>query len=302
MEQSGINMYQYGGVMKKAGKIALNYLTLTAAAFIYAVAISLFLDPNDIAAGGVTGISILISRFVPIPTGTLVLMFNIPIVALGLWKFGLRFIFSTMYTVVFITLFMNALAPFGAVTDDLLIAAVLGGALAGTSLALAFKAGGTTGGVDIIIKVMRAKWRHIKTNVLFLLLDSVVIIASWIVFRDLTVAFYAGVVVVIDSIVMDKWLYGSDEAKLFFIVSSEPAKVKQRIMGDLSITTTIIPATGAYTNEHREMLMVVTRKQIAPKLEEIVKDEDSGAFMIVASASEIYGEGYKDIRRADGLL
>ena len=288
--------------MKKAGKIALNYLTLTAAAFIYAVAISLFLDPNDIAAGGVTGISILISRFVPIPTGTLVLMFNIPIVALGLWKFGLRFIFSTMYTVVFITLFMNALAPFGAVTDDLLIAAVLGGALAGTSLALAFKAGGTTGGVDIIIKVMRAKWRHIKTNVLFLLLDSVVIIASWIVFRDLTVAFYAGVVVVIDSIVMDKWLYGSDEAKLFFIVSSEPAKVKQRIMGDLSITTTIIPATGAYTNEHREMLMVVTRKQIAPKLEEIVKDEDSGAFMIVASASEIYGEGYKDIRRADGLL
>lgn len=284
--------------MKKTGKIIANYLTLTAAAFIYAVAISLFLDPNDIAAGGVTGISILISRFVPIPTGTLVLMFNIPIVALGLWKFGLRFIFSTIYTVVCITLFMNALAPFGAMTDDLLIAAVLGGALAGTALALAFKAGGTTGGVDIIIKVMRTKWRHIKTNVFFLLLDSFVITASWLVFRDLTVAFYAGVVVVIDSIVMDKWLYGSDEAKLFFIVSSEPAKVKERIMGELSITTTIIPATGAYTNEDKEILMVVTRKQIAPKLEEIVKDEDSGAFMIVASASEIYGEGYKDIRKA----
>ena len=283
--------------MKKTGKIIANYLTLTAAAFVYAVAVSLFLDPNDIAAGGVTGISILISRFVPIPTGTLVLMFNIPIVALGLWKFGLRFIFSTIYTVVCITLFMNALAPFGAVTDDLLIAAVLGGALSGTAIAFTFKAGGTTGGIDIIIKVMRTKWRHIKTNVFFLLIDSFVITASWLVFRDLTVAFYAGVVVVIDSIVMDKWLYGSDEAKLFFIVSSEPAKVKQRIMGELSITTTIIPATGAYTNEDREILMVVTRKQIAPKLEEIVKDEDSGAFMIVASASEIYGEGYKDIRR-----
>lgn len=283
--------------MGKLRKTIITYLILTAAAFIYAVSISLFLDPNDIATGGVTGMSILISRFVPLPTGTIVLLLNIPIVALGLWKFGLRFIFSTMYTLVFITVFINMLAPFGAVTDDLLIAAVIGGALTGLAIAIVFRAGGTTGGVDIIIKVMRTKLGHIKTNVLFLIFDSIVITASLFVFRDLTVAFYAGIVVVTDSIVMDKCLYGSDEAKLFFIVSSEPAKVKQRIMGELSITTTIIPATGAYTNEHKEMLMVVTRKQIAPKLEEIVKDEDSGAFMIVASASEIYGEGYKDIRR-----
>ncbi len=281
----------------KAKKAVTRYFILTAAAFIYSVAISLFLDPNDIAPGGVTGVSILVSRFVPISTGTIVLLLNIPIVALGLWKFGLRLICSTMYTLVVITLFMNTLEPLGAVTDDLLIAAVIGGALIGVSLAFVFKAGGTTGGADIIIKVLRTKWKHIKTNVLFLGFDSIVIVASWIVFRDLTVAFYAGVAVVIDSIVMDKCLYGSDEAKLFFIVSREPAKMKQRIMGELSITTTIIPATGAYTNEHKEMLMVVTRKQIAPKLEEIVKDEDSGAFMIVTSASEIYGEGYKDIRR-----
>lgn len=281
----------------KTKKTATRYFILTAAAFIYAVAISLFLDPNDIAPGGVTGLSILVNRFVPLPVGTINLLLNVPIVALGLWKFGWRFIASTMYTLAMTTVFIDTLSPFGAVTDDLLIAAVLGGALIGVSLAYVFKAGATTGGADIIVKVMRTKWQHIKTNMLFLAFDSMVIVASWIVFRDLTVAFYAGIAVAVDSVVMDRVLYGSDEAKLFFIISNEPTKMKQRIMGELDITTTIVPAIGAYTKEQKEMLMVVTRKQIAPKLEEIVKDEDSGAFMIIASANEIYGEGYKDIMR-----
>ena len=206
-------------------------------------------------------------------------------------------LFRSMYALFMITVFMNTLSPLGAVTQDLLIGAVIGGALIGVALALVFKSGATTGGADIIIKVMRTKWKHIKTNILFLAFDSMVIVASWIVFRDLTVAFYAGVAVVIDSIVMDKVLYGSDEAKLIFIISSEPTKMKQRIMGELDITTTIIPAIGAYTKEQKEMLMVVMRKQMAPKLEEIVKDEDKDAFMIIASANEIYGQGYKDITR-----
>ena len=124
-----------------------------------------------------------------------------------------------------------------------------------------------------------------------------VILASWIVFRDLTVAFYAGIAVVTDSIVMDKILYGSDEAKLTYIVSAKPAQMKQRLFDELDTTATVITARGAYTNAPKELLMIVTRKQIYPKLEEIVKDEDPTAFMIVSSASEIFGEGYKDITR-----
>ncbi|HBV81594.1 MAG TPA: YitT family protein [Lachnospiraceae bacterium] len=280
---------------KKAAKKVRNYVILTAAAIFYAAAISLFLDPNNIAPGGVTGISILVNRFLKIPTGTLNMLFNVPIVLLGLWKFGWRFICSTMYALALITIFINSFAAYGAMTDDLLIAAVLGGALIGVALALVFKAGATTGGIDIIIKVVRTKHKHIKTNILFLLFDSMVILASWIVFQDLTVAFYAGIAVITDSIVMDKILYGSDEAKLTYIVSGKPEQVKQRICEELGITATVITARGAYTNAPKELLMIVTRKQVYPRLEEIVKDEDSSAFMIVSSASEIFGEGYKDI-------
>ncbi len=282
---------------EKAVKNLKNYVILTAAAVIYAVAISLFLDPNNIAPGGVTGISILVNRFTKIPTGTVNMMINIPIVLLGFWRFGWRFICSTMYVLALITIFINSLAVYGAVTDDLLIAAVLGGALIGVALALVFKAGATTGGIDIIVKVVRTKRKHIKTNILFLAFDSMVILASWLVFQDLTVAFYAGIAVITDSIVMDKILYGSDEAKMIFVICDKPEQVKQRLFGELDLTATIIPAKGAYTNAPKEMLMIVTRKQVYPKLEEVVKDEDASAFMIVSSASEIFGEGYKDITR-----
>lgn len=274
-----------------------SYIILTVAALIYAVAVSLFLDPNNIAPGGVTGIAILVSRFVPITTGTVNLLINVPIVLLGLWKFGWRFICSTMYALAMITVFINAFEVYGAVTEDLLIAAVIGGALIGSALALVFKAGATTGGADIIVKVLRTKWKHIKTNTLFLVFDSIVIIASWIVFHDLTVAFYAGVAVVTTSAVMDRILYGSDEARLTYIISSNPEQMKRRILDELEITATIITARGAYSNSPRELLMIAVRKQMYPKLEEIVKDEDVSAFMIVSSANEIYGEGYKDITK-----
>lgn len=280
-----------------AAKRIKTYVLITAGALIYAAAISLFLDPNDIAPGGVTGIAILINRFAPIPTGTLNMLLNVPIVLLGLWKFGWRFICSTLYALAMITVFINTLAPLGPVTDDLLIAAVLGGAFVGIALAIVIRAGATTGGVDIIIKVLRTKWRHIKTNKLFLLFDTMVILASWAVFRDMTVAFYAGITVVVDSMVMDYVLYGGDEAKLIYIVSSNPEQMKQKFLTDLDITATIIPARGAYTNAPKELLMIVTRKQMAPRIEEVVKEEDTGAFMIISSASEIFGEGYKDITR-----
>ena len=284
-------------VVGKTTNRVKNYIILTVAALIYAVAVSLFLDPNNIAPGGVTGIAILVSRFTPITTGTVNLLINVPIVLLGLWKFGWRFICSTMYALAMITVFINAFEGYGAVTEDLMIAAVIGGALIGSALALVFKAGATTGGADIIVKVLRTKWKHIKTNTLFLVFDSIVIIASWIVFHDLTVAFYAGIAVVTTSAVMDRILYGSDEARLTYIISSNPEQMKRRILDELEITATIITARGAYSNSPRELLMIAVRKQMYPKLEEIVKDEDVSAFMIVSSANEIYGEGYKDITK-----
>ena len=270
-----------------------DYVVITIASFIYAVSVGLFLDPNSLAPGGVTGIAIIMNRLTSLETGTWMLIINIPILLLGTWKFGFRFILSTMYCTALTALFTNLLAPIGAVTTDPLLAALVGGALMAVSLGWVFKAGSTTGGTDIIIKVLRLKFPYLKTGSLFLLTDAMIVTASAFVFRNIDRALYAGLVVFITSFLLDVVLYGRDGAKLIYIISDHSESITKRILEELDIGVTHMQGTGAYSGKDKNVIMCAIRKQLAPKAEEIVKEEDPLAFMIVTSATEIFGEGYK---------
>lgn len=281
---------------KKTGKRrALDYVAITLGAFLYAVSISFFLDPNSLAPGGVTGIAIILNHVVGLETGTWLLIVNIPIVAVGMWKFGWRFILSTMYCTAVTSLFTNLLAPFGAVTGDPFLATLAGGALMAAGLGLVLKSGATTGGTDIIIKLLHLRYPHLKTGSLFLITDAVIVILSAFVFQDIDVALYAGVVVFINSILLDLVLYGRDGAKLIFIISDRHEAITGRVLEELDVGATYITGSGAYSGKAKSVIMCVMKKQLSPKAEEIVRQEDPGAFMIVASATEIFGEGYKSI-------
>ena len=237
-----------------------DYVMITVASFVYAVSVSLFLDPNSLAPGGITGIAIILNRLFGIETGTWMLLINIQILLIGIWKFVLRFILSTIYCTAMTSLFTNLLTPVGAVTTDPLLASLTGSALMAVSMGWVFKAGSTTGGTDIIIKLLRLKFPYLKTGALFFLTDVVIVIASAFVFRNIDKALYAGIVVIITSVVLDVVLYGRD---------------------------------GAYCGKEKSVIMCAMKKNISPKAEEIVKEEDPLAFMIVTSATEIFGEGYK---------
>lgn len=279
---------------KKSLKLRVrNYFITTIAAVIYAVAISLFLDPNSLAPGGVTGISIILNRITGIETGTWILVLNIPIMALGMWKFGLRFILSTIYSIVVISTVTNVLTPVGAITTDPFLAALAGGTLMAIGLGWAFKSGSTTGGTDIIVKVLRLRFPHLKTGALFLLTDAMVVIGSSFVFKDIDRALYAGLTVFITSILLDMVLYGRDGAKLIYIISDHSEQITNRLLEELDIGVTYVQGSGAYSGKDKNVIMCVMRKQLSPKAEDIVKEEDPLAFMIVTSATEIYGEGYK---------
>lgn len=270
-----------------------DYLLITAGAAIYAVGVSLFLDPNNLAPGGVTGISIMVNRFVNISTGTLILVLNIPVLLLGMMKFGWRFLITTCYSLLMISIFTNLLAPFGAATEDALLAAIAGGSLVAVGIGFTFKAGATSGGTDIIVKCLRLKFKHLKSSFLFMAVDAAVVAASAIVFQNLNTAMYAGMAVFISSLVMDMVLYGRDGAKLIYIISDKPDRIAKRLLDDLGVGATYIAGSGAYSNMDKKIIMCVMRKQIAPQAEDIVKEEDKDAFMIVTSANEIFGEGYK---------
>jgi len=277
----------------KALGMAWNYVIITIFSLTYAAGISMFLDPNNLAPGGVSGISIMLSRISPIPTGTWILLLNIPILALGLWKFGLKFLVSTIYCTFVSSVFTNILSTFGALTTDKLLAAAAGGTIMAVSMGMILKAGATTGGIDIVVKVLRLKYRHLKTGNLYLILDAIVVTLSGIMFHNLEIALYAAVTIFVNSVVLDTVLYGKDGAKMIYIISDRPKQITDRLLADLDIGVTSLYGEGAYSGKEKKVLMCVMRKPLAPKAQEIVQEEDPEAFMIVSDATEIFGEGYK---------
>lgn len=276
-----------------SGTTVKKYIVITIAAVIYASGISLFLDPNSLAPGGVTGISIILNRLTNVETGTWILILNIPIILLGAWKFGVKFIVSTIYCIVITSVVTNSLEPVGALTTDPLLATLSGSALMALGMGWVFKSGATTGGMDIIVKVLRLKYPHMKTGSLFMVMDAVIVTLAAFIFRDVDRALYAGMVVFITSMLLDLVLYGRDGAKLIYIISDRAEEIAGRLLEELDLGVTYVKGSGAYSGKEKQVIMCVVKKPLAPKTEDVVKQEDPLAFMIVTSATEIYGEGYK---------
>ena len=273
-------------------KVIKKYAVITVTALLNAVAISLFIDPNNLVPGGVTGIAIIISRFLPVETGTLIFIFNIPILLFAIWQFGIKFTISTIYAITLISAFTNILAPIGPATNDILLAAIAGGVLYAVSIGFIMKMGATTGGMDIVVKWLRTKLPYLKTGVLFFITDVIIISMSGIVLQNIDAALYAGITVVVNSIVLDIVLYGKDEAKLLYIISDRPKEITERLLTELDVGVTYIEGRGAYSGKEKQVLMCVVKKQVSPRVEEIVKEEDADAFMVISSATEIFGEGF----------
>ena len=279
--------------------ILKNYTLLTVGAFIYAFGIAVFLDPNHLAPGGVSGISIILNSFIPIGTGIWIFVINIPLMILGLIVFKFSFLMGTLYATAFSSAIIEVIARvfphlIPDMHDHLVIAAVAGGALVALGIGLVFRGGGSTGGFDIVVKLLRRKFRHMKTGVLYLALDMTVITLSAIAFHDILVALYAVVTVFTNSTVLDMVLYGKDNAKMVYIITDAPEAVSDRLMKEVETGVTMLHGEGAYTKKNKKVLMCVLHDQQYPMLRDIVKQEDKHAFLIVTKATEIFGEGYKN--------
>ena len=266
---------------------------LTIACCIFGIGVALFVDPNDLAPGGFTGLAIMINRLIPVNTGMLYLILNIPVILLGIRKFGWKFTVSTLYSILAVSLFTDLFHLMTPVTYDPLLGAVFGGALIGVGIGLVMRNGGTTGGADIVIKCLKIRIPHMKTGTLMLMLDAVIIGMSGIVFGNFNAVLYGILSSVATSAALDFVLYGGDEARLIYIISDKAEGIAEKLLEDVDIGVTFLNGSGAYHNTEKKVIMCVVKKQLAPRVEEVVENDDQGAFMIITNASEIYGEGYK---------
>ena len=281
--------------MKKQLNPVLRYGCIILASLIYAAAIALFLDPNQLAPGGVSGIAIILNRLLHVPTGTLILLMNVPLLALGMWKLGWKFVLSTVVAVASSSVFTDLLSPIGPLTTDPLLAAAAGGALLALGMGILFKLGATSGGTDILIRVIKLKYKHLKTGTLFLATDCCVIAASALVFRNVDLALYAAIATMLSSFCLDLVLYGRDEAKLVYLITDHEKAIANRLLEELEIGVTYLQGQGAYTRDNKKVILCAMQKRLLPRVQEIAMEEDPCAFLIVTSASEIFGEGFKDI-------
>ncbi len=271
------------------------YLIITLVSILYGAGTSLFLEPNDLVPGGLTGISMILNRFLPLGTGIFFLIMNIPIISLAWYKFGGKFIISTLYAVGCVSVVTDIFSGMPAVTNEPLLAVFVGDILIAFSIATIFKCGATSGGADIIIKLLRLKYPHIRTGRLFMIFDISVVALSGILFRNIDAALYAFIGIFVMSAVMDLVLYGQDEAKMVFIISEKSEILANKIMSDVDAGVTFLTGRGAYSKKEKEVILCVVRKSAYPKVEEIIKVEDPTSFLIVTHANEIYGQGYKNI-------
>ena len=287
-----------------------DYAYITLGLISYSLGWAAFLLPYQITTGGTTGISAIIYYSTGFPIQWSYFIINAVLMTFAIRILGPRFSIKTTYAIFMLTfllwlfqLLVNNYVEVPDMTADgkpLLLgpgqdfmACIIGAAMCGVGLGIVFNYNGSTGGTDIIIKLLRLKFPYLKTGALFFLTDVVIVIASAFVFRNIDKALYAGIVVIITSVVLDVVLYGRDEAKLIYIISDHAEKIAGRLLEELDIGVTYVQGSGAYSGKEKSVIMCAMKKNISPKAEEIVKEEDPLAFMIVTSATEIFGEGYK---------
>lgn len=272
----------------------IRQLTLCAiGSAIYAAAVSLFLDPNGIVPGGFTGIAMILGKFLPFPTGTLTLVLNIPLLLAGIFVFGLKFFGSTIFSVMFSSLLMNLIMPYGPLTDNLLLASLAGGALMAIGLEIVLLQGATTGGTDVIVKLLRKRFRSVSAGNFFMITDGMIVLCSMLVFKNIDAGLYAAICIIVSSSIMDMMLYGRDRAKLVIIVSDKHEQITERILKELDIGATLLNGRGAFSGSDKTVVMCVVKNYMLGRVLKIIKSVDDRSFSIVSTANEVFGEGYK---------
>ncbi len=254
----------------------------------------MFLSANEISPGGVTGVATVLNYLFSLPIGTIVFVLNIPLLLLGFFKFGKEFILKTAIAILCVSVILDifeALLP--KLHIDLILASVFGGSLMGLGISIVMLRGSTTGGVDIVAKLINGRYPHLSVGRIMLTVDAFVVALSAFVYKNTESALYSIITLFASSKIMDLMLYGSDKGKIVYIISNKTQDIVSGILTDINRGVTIIDVVGGYNGEKRKMIMCTVRRNEVHAVYKYARNADNNAFIVVAEAGEIFGQGFK---------
>jgi uncharacterized membrane-anchored protein YitT (DUF2179 family) len=276
-------------------EFAIDIILTIVGTFLFAFATHYFVAPNHIAPGGVTGISIIINYIKPSwLVGTINICLNIPLMVIGVVMLGKRFMLKTIISLVVYTFALDyVFAPLPVYTGDMLLASIFGGLVMGIGIGMVMSRGGSTGGMDIVNRIILNLLPHMKMGRIMLCTDLVIITVSGLVLNSVEAVLYAAVALYISSMALDMVLYGFNICKLMYIVSDKSEEVAEAILTQMNRGATILESYGAYTKLRKPTIMCAVRQNQYFKVKRIINAVDPNAFIIITSANEIVGSGFK---------
>ena len=276
-------------------EIIKNISTDIFGSLIFALGVNMFTTPNNIAPGGVTGLATVLHSISEIQVGTLTFLLNIPLVILGLVVIGKRFTLSTFRTLLILSAITNITELFlPAYTENILVASIFGGAAIGIGMGIIFLRGSTTGGTDILGRVLLRYFQHIPLGKILLAIDFVIVTFAAIYYGTLDAALYALVSVYVTERAMDSVLYGFNETRIAYVVTEHPIEVAERVMEETDRGVTYLNGEGGYQRDKKLVIMCAMPSRQFAKFKRIVLEVDPAAFIMVAPASNVIGEGFKE--------
>lgn len=282
-------------------RLVRDYIWITLGAVIYSLSFDWFYVPNEIGFGGITALGMILNRLIPgLPIGTVVLVLNIPIFLLG-WKLlGGHTLVSSLFAMAATSILVDLIAAaYTFPPMDPMLASVFGGLTLGVALGMIFSRGATTGGTDLVARLLKIPFAWLPVGKLLLLVDLSMLLAVAAAFRSLESGMYGGIALYISTVIMDNVLYGLDRSKVAYIVTSNPRPMAAEIDKQLERGTTFLHGEGSFTGQDKLVLMCAFKQRQIVPLKALIHELDPDAFLIVCNAHEVLGQGFRRYQKND---
>ena len=260
---------------------------------VFGAGFNMFMVPHDMNAGGLSGLSMILVHLLDFGTvGTITMLINIPLFVLGGWTLGKKFLLQSLLGMIASSVAIDTLIVLPIPAVDPLVAALYGGVLCGLGLGTVFVAGATTGGSDIIVRLLKRKWQNVPIGTINTCFDLAVVALTGIAFGDMSKALYCGIAVFVMGQVIDAVVYHFDYSKVALIITKHYDTVAQKISEELGRGATFLHGEGTYSRENTKVILTAVRRQQLAELKELVVSVDPNAFIIVQEAHQVLGDGF----------